>query len=112
MEKEILSITNGTFTLTETEDKNQFYFYRNDGGTLGDLTFEPLDMYEDYLITKIVTGEIRGCAKKSIKAEISKDEKTIRLTVSDAEEEPRVEKDSSIQKKPNLFKRLLHKIFG
>lgn len=30
MANEFLAVTDGTFTLSETENKKQFYFYRND----------------------------------------------------------------------------------
>lgn len=32
MSKEYLAVSDGTYTLTETDSPNQFYFYRNDDG--------------------------------------------------------------------------------
>ena len=45
MANEFLTVSDETFTLSESENKNQFYFYRNDGEVLTDIDREPMDLY-------------------------------------------------------------------
>ena len=47
MANEFLAVSDGTYTLSETENKNQFYFYRNDGAVLTDIDMEPMDLYHE-----------------------------------------------------------------
>ena len=51
---ELYGISDGTYTLQETDNKNQFLFYRNDGGVLTDIDHEPLDLYHAYIFQKMV----------------------------------------------------------
>lgn len=99
------SVKNKTFTLSETEDKNQLLFYRNDGevleGDLKDFEGKVLYLYESYVACKMMTGEIPGSFDFELDSEMSDDNKCIRLTFSERNE-----------KKPNIFKRLINKIFG
>lgn len=44
MANEFRAVSDGTFTLQETKNKNQFYFYRNDGEVLADIDREPMDL--------------------------------------------------------------------
>jgi len=54
MATELLAISDGTFTLSETENKNQFYFFRNDGQVLSDIDREPMDYcHEQHLFRNI-----------------------------------------------------------
>ncbi|MBR6034128.1 MAG: hypothetical protein IKP28_05300 [Clostridia bacterium] len=76
------AVTDGTFTLQETENKNQFYFYRNDGGVLTDVDREPIELYQAYIAHKIMSGEITSIVVSTIQSEISDDGKCIRLTIS------------------------------
>lgn len=39
MANEFRAVSDGTFTLQETKNKNQFYFYRNDGEVLADIKY-------------------------------------------------------------------------
>lgn len=50
MANEFLAVTDGTFTLSETKNKNQFYFYRNDGEVLSDIDGEPMDLYHVFYL--------------------------------------------------------------
>ena len=112
MANEFLAISDGTFTLSETENKNQFYFYRNDGGVLSDIDREPLDLYQAYIMRKMMNGEITDIVMNNIYSETSDDGKCIRLTISDIGAKTTNSNSTVKQKQPNFFKRLFHKIFG
>ena len=81
MENGVLTVTDGTFTLAETENKNQFYFYRNDGNVLTGVDREPMDLYQTYIMQKMMNGEITDVVLNNIYSEKSTDEKCIRLTI-------------------------------
>ena len=108
MAVELNAISDGTFTLQETEDKNRFYFYRNDGEVLTDIEREPMDLYQAYIAHQMMSGEIKDVVMNNIDFEISDDEKIIRLTISEITKQP-VQMSSQ---KPSFFKRVFHKIFG
>ena len=112
MANEFLAISDGTFTLSETENKNQFYFYRNDGGVLTDIKHEAMDLYHAYIANKMVSVEIKDTVMNDIYFETSNDQKCMRLTVYNMGEGPRKRKNSNVNQKPNLFKWILNKIFG
>lgn len=111
MANEILKVSDGTFTLTETEVKNQFYFYRNDGEVLKDIDREPMELYRAYIMNKMMNSEITEIVMNDIYSETSDDGKCIRLTVCEIGEKPTNNNNSTISKQPNLLQRLLHKIF-
>ena len=56
MANEFRAVSDGTFTLQETKNKNQFYFYRNDGEVLADIDREPMDLYQAYIMQKMMSG--------------------------------------------------------
>ena len=114
MKKEFLTISDGTFTLQETESEKQFLFYRNDDDVLKDITDEPMDFYQHYIMKKMIEGEINDAVFSNIYTEISDDGKCIRLTVTQITgvEEPSKKKKAIKKKKPNFFKWLVKKIFG
>lgn len=113
MANEFLEVSDGTYTLLETENKNQFYFYRNDGAVLTDIDREPMDLYRAYIMRKMMNGEITDVVMNNIYSEMSDDEKCIRLTICDIGEKPaRNTSSTANNKQPNFFKRLFHKIFG
>ena len=105
MTNELNVITDGTFTFAESEDKNVFYFYRNDGEVIGDVGIIPMDFYRSWIRTKMFNGEITGIVMNDICFEISDDSKCIRLTVS------KLGECKAKQKQPNFFKRLFSKFF-
>ena len=109
MANEFLAVSDGTFTLSETKVKNQFYFYRNDGRVLTDIDNEPIDLYDMYIRHKMMTGEITDMVMKDIYLAKSYDGKHFRLTVCDIGEKPPKIKNSNV-KKPNFIKRLFHRI--
>jgi len=103
--KELKALSNGEFTLAETEVENQFYFYRNDGKILGDVGRIPMDFYQQYIMSKMMNGEITEIVMNNILFETSDDGKCIRLTTSDIGEPPKTKPN----KKPNFFKRIFKK---
>lgn len=124
MSKELQAFSDGTFVFAEDENGKQFYFYRKDGGALGDVGRRPMDFYQHYIMTKMMNGEITGMVANNLKFEDSADGKCIRITVVDKFGESESEKteeakitentDEPIQPKPkaNFIKRMLKKIFG
>ena len=52
MSKEVLAVSKGIFYLTETDKENVLYFYRGDGGMLGDVGSIPKELYLLYLEEK------------------------------------------------------------
>jgi len=113
MSTELLAISDGTFTLSETENKNQFYFYRNDGQVLSDVDRKPMDFYQAYIMKKMMNGEITEIVMNNIYSEVSDDGKCIRLTICEIGEKAPNDNSSNVNKKqPNFLKRVLHKIFG
>ena len=113
MEKEFLVISDGTFSFTETENPNQFYFYRNDGKSLEDIEHEPMEFYHEYIIQKMMNGEIKDIVAHNIYHEMSKDKTCIRMTICDVGKKISKNKNSEVSnKQPNFFVRLFRKIFG
>lgn len=113
MANEFLAISDGTFTLSETENKNQFYFYRNDKEVLTDIDREPMDLYQAYIMQKMMNGEITDIVMNNIYSEMSDDCKCIRLTICDIGEKPPWNNNSTVSdRQPSFLKRLFHKIFG
>ena len=112
MANEFITVSDGTFTLQETENKNQFYFYRNDGEVLADIDREPMDLYHAYVFQKMMNGEISGMVMHKVYSESSDDGKCIRLTISDIGEGLEHPNDSIVSKQPSFLKRLFHKVFG
>ena len=106
MTKEFLTISDGTFTLQEGENKNEFYFYRNDGEVLTEIEYQPMALLHAYVIRKMKEPDLEELSMSGrLYFEKSDSGKTIRLTFK--------ENDSIVNKKrPNFLKRLLYKIFG
>ena len=126
MAKELTALSNGIFSLSETEIENVYLFYRNDGRVIGDVGGIPMGFYHSYIANKMMNGEITEIVMKSISFDTSRDGKFIRLTVSEIDKSPEIkvqesnflEKSESQfvqnkeQPKPNVFKRIFKKIFG
>ncbi len=113
MTNEFLAVSDGTYTLSETENKNQFYFYRNDGAVLTDIDREPMDLYQAYIIQNMMNGGITHVVMNNIYSEMSDDKKCIRLTICDfGEKTERNTSSTATNKNPNFLKHLFHKIFG
>lgn len=112
MANEFLAVTDGTFTLSETENKKQFYFYRNDGKVLTNIDREPMNLYQAYIMQKMMNGDITDIVMNDIYSAMSDDKKCLRLTIYDVGENPS-ENDNSVtsKKQPNFFKKLFNKLF-
>lgn len=113
MANEFLKVSDGTFTLSETENKNQLYFYRNDGEILTDIDRQPMDLYQAYIMQKMMNGEITDVVMNNIYSEMSDDEKCIRLTICCIGKKTETNTNSNVRnKQPNFIKRVFYKIFG
>ena len=113
MAQDYNAITDGTFSLQESDDKKQFYFYRNDGGKLTDQD-DPMDLFHAYIMSKMMSGEITGMITSNIRCEKSEDDTTLRITLLDFTETP-ISIDITPDyenKQPGFLKRWFHKIFG
>lgn len=104
MSKERMAFSDGEYTFAESEVKNQFFFFRNDGEVLGGVGNIPMEFYQHYIMNKMFSGEITEMVANNICFETSTDGKCIRLTVSDIGEEPKVNR-----KNRGFFKRLFGK---
>jgi len=112
MANNFYAISDGTYTLQESDNPNQFYFYRNDGKVLTDIDREPMDLYHAYIMNKMMNGEITDMVMNNIYSQMSSDHTTIRLTISDIGEDPVPRESSASHEKPSFWKRLFKKIFG
>lgn len=111
MSDEILKISDGTFTLVESENENQFYFYRNDDGVLTDINREPMDLYHALIMHKMLRGEITNVVINNMHSEISDDGKTIRLSISNISDQTISQGNSTDIKQTNFLKRFFHNFF-
>ena len=123
----VTGITDGIFTLQESENKNEFFFFRNDGNVLEGIDREPTDFYSAYIMQKMMNGEISGMIVSNLRWEMSTDGKVIRGTVEDfktydeEESADESETDKNISEvhpilihneKKSFWERLKEKIFG
>ncbi len=105
MANEPSTLTDGIFTLAESNDPNVFYFYRNDGEVIGDVGRIPIDFYQDWICVTMSNGKMPEKVFDYPCLETSDDGKRIKLTVSGIGE--RKVQDE----KPKLFKVLFSKHF-
>ena len=108
MAEQFNTISDGTFTLQEGKNKNQFYFYRNDGGVLTNIGREPMEMYQEYITEKMFDGEITDVVANDVYSELSDDGKCIRLTICGIGEKPISKRGNQ----PCFLKKLFNEIFG
>lgn len=101
--KQYINVTNGEYTLAETDNPDQFFFYRNDGEELGEVDRLPMDMYQSYVCNKIMTTGDTEIVANNIEFERSTDNKCIRLTVYDMNKE--------LPKKENKVKTFIKTLF-
>ena len=106
------AVTDGTYTLMESDNPNQYYFFRNDKQVLTDVDREPMDLYQALIMKKMMDGEITGMVMNNICYETSDDGTTIRLTVSDIGEVPVSHTSPTASKKPSFWKRLFQRLLG
>ena len=128
----VTGISDGIFTLQESENENEFFFFRNDGQVLEGIDDEPSAFYQAYIMQKMMNGEINGMVMSNLHWQMSTDGKVIRGTVEDfrtyEEEETSEESETDENtfevspilirsntvhnKKKSIWERLKEKIFG
>lgn len=81
IKKEIQAFVFGEYVFSETDNANQFYFYRNDGQVLGEVNGIPMFMYKKYICQQMFDGKIKSMVMNDICFEESDDNRCIRLTV-------------------------------
>ncbi len=106
--EELKSFSNGTYVFQETENENQFYFYRVDGEVLGEIDREPMEMYQNYICMKMFEGDMAPqIIANNIRFDTSDDGKCIRLTTFAFGEKNPIE-----QQKEKRIRKLVKTIFG
>jgi len=80
-QKQYVTITDGTYILSETDLKNEFLFYRKDGGVLGNVGRIPMDMYEWRMYQNAVYYNINEPIIESIIFERSRDDTVLMMTI-------------------------------
>ena len=76
-----LTLTNGEFSLQESDTPNILYFFRNDGECLGDVGRIPMEFYQEYMARKMMEDGATEYIANNILFQTSDDGKIIRLTV-------------------------------
>jgi hypothetical protein len=74
-------VSDGFFTLQETKDEKEFFFYRNDGDFLGNIDKELIQLYQAFIAEKMFSGEITEAAADNILLEESGDGKSIKVII-------------------------------
>ena len=111
MTNEHYGITDGTYTLAEGDERNTFYFYRNDEGIIGDVGRLPVEFLETYISIKMMEGEITKTIVTNFRIQTSVDGKIIRITLLETETKAESEKSGNEPKKQGIFKRIFGRIF-
>lgn len=112
------NLSDGIFTLLESEVPRQFYFYRNDGEVLDDADYsEAMKLYQAYVIRQIMRGEIIDRAPRPVFSGKSDDGRYIIITVSNGDDDDDAAKEPSpishfIENPKIFFSKALTKIFG
>jgi hypothetical protein len=79
--KDLLAFSDGTYVFQESEDENQFFFFRKDGEVIGEIDREPMDMYQNYIVTKMFDGDFfNQIVANNLRFDTSDDGKCIRIT--------------------------------
>lgn len=113
MSKELQKLTDDTYTFSETEEENQFYFFRNDHELLGDVGSAPIVLFAQYLVEKDRKNELKKnkVYKGTICFEISNDHKVIRMTVSDNQKDLHIVRSGKNKDLWSSIKNFFKKIF-
>ncbi len=98
------AVTDGTYVLQEGEDKNQFFFFRKDGGEINREEANPMDLYQAYVCRQMFESPNPTMVMGNLKFETSTDNKCIRITVMDFSELPMEE--TKPKKKKGWLERL------
>ena len=103
--KELKVLSNGEYKFAETENNSQFNFYRNDGEVLGDVGRLPMEVFQDYIFNKMLSGELTTAVATNIKFEMSDDGRCLRMTTLGYGSKEPVEQTG-------VIKRLVRSLFG
>lgn len=111
MVQELRELTDGVFTLKETEVEGEFIFFRNDNQVLKNVgTNNVMELFSKYLFEKSQKGEIQQSVYEcKMRFEISTDGKIIKLTVKNKPNLKIVTSEDTTR--PNLFKKIIN-LFG
>ena len=111
MVQELRELTDGVFTLKETEVEGEFIFFRNDKEVLKNVgTNNVMVLFSKYLFEKSQKGEIQQSVYEcKMRFEISTDGKIIKLTVKNKPNLQVVRIEDVTR--PNFFQRI-KKMFG
>ncbi len=83
VKKELVAVSNGTYTIRKADRENEYYFYRNDGGVLYDCEDVAMNIYREYVLRKSKENpNFIHNAYSRIYFETSEDERVMKLTVS------------------------------
>lgn len=85
MTREILPVVRDGYTLSGTENLNEFYFYRNNFHVLDRIpTTKILELYQTYIMRKVQSGYDKGILKKELTFAISVDRRCVLITETNA----------------------------
>ena len=107
MKNEPLVISNGIYTLSETENEEQLKFFRNDEEVLDNIGDKPIEFYYAYLIKKIANKELEETAEYTASFELSDDKKYVMVNIINTKKKSYIK-----EKKMNILERIYCKIFG
>ncbi len=110
MSNEHMGISDGTYSLVESDDPNIFFFYRNDEGIIGDVGRLPMDFYQNWICTKMMKGEIAHVVMNNICFQTSIDGRVIRIVTSEMKDD-KPEASENIPQKQNFIKKIFNRIF-
>jgi hypothetical protein len=111
-EKKLASVVCNGYVFCETENPNQFLFYRKDDEVLGDVNRIAMAMHEKYICLQMIEGNITDVVMNNFSFERSDDGKCIRLTTYEIDNDfppihinTKNDRSSFSQKVKSLFKR-------
>jgi len=81
MSNELRGVSNGTYNLVEGTEENVLYFYREDGGVLGDVGRLPMDFYQAYVAQKMIDENATEVVMSNLLFEKFDEGKLIKITV-------------------------------
>ena len=81
MSDELRGVSNGTYNLVEGPEENVLYFYREDGGVLGDVGRLPMDFYQAYVAQKMIDENATEVVMSNLLFEKFDEGKLIKITV-------------------------------
>ena len=108
MANEIIAISDGFYTLAETKNEKQFCFFRNDGNVLANVNREPLELYQAYVMHKMMQNKNIKMVASNIHKEVSEDGRYMKITIySVGEKNP--ENKRHLKRKNSFLKKWLNR---